>query len=179
MFQRLDGLPATITARRRRRIGKTAQQHRRRNELHGLRERLNERKIAVVGSAGIGLACLQLPDESRQFILLPGPAQTHSFDGKPVEFDWQLNLSSGKRYRAIFKQQPAVLHVYVNLQKPRPLDAKMVEKWLDDLDSEVFKPRDKAMQELAKLGNDAKPFLRATLAGQLPEAHFALLFSYT
>src|SRR5438270_40486 len=59
----------------------------------------------------------RIKDQSRQLILLPGPAQTHSFDGKPVEFDWQLNVSSG-RYRAIFKEHPAVLRVYVNLQKP-------------------------------------------------------------
>jgi ATPase subunit of ABC transporter with duplicated ATPase domains len=39
-----------------------------------------------------------IKDESRQLILLPGPAGTHSFDGKPVEFDWQLTLSRG-RYR--------------------------------------------------------------------------------
>ncbi len=78
--------------------------------------------------------------ESHQLIVLPGPAQTHSFDGKPVEFDWQFTLSRG-RYRALFKRDDAVLRVYVNLQKPRPLDAQTVEKWLSDLDSETFAPR--------------------------------------
>jgi len=104
-------------------------------------------------------------DESRQLILLPGPVATHSFDGKRVEFDWQLTLSRG-RYRALFKRDDAVLRVYVNLQKPRPLDAKNVEKWLGDLDSETFATRAKAMEELAKVGNDAKPFLRDALKGQ-------------
>jgi hypothetical protein len=105
----------------------------------------------------------RIKDEARQLILLPGPAQTHSFGGKPVDFDWQLNLSSG-RGRDNFEQP--ILRVYVSLQKPRPLDAKMVQKWLGDLDSESFRPRDKATQELAKLGNDAKPFFRSALKGQ-------------
>jgi len=41
-----------------------------------------------------------------------------------------------------------------------------VEKWIADLDGEAFPTRDKATQELAKLGGDAKPFLRAALQGQ-------------
>jgi hypothetical protein len=107
----------------------------------------------------------RIKDEFRQVLFLPGPARTHSFDGKPVEFNWQLNVSHG-RYRATFKQPHAILRVYIDVPRPRPVDAKMVEKWLNDLDSEAFRTRDRARKELAKLGNDAKPFFRAVLKGK-------------
>jgi hypothetical protein len=95
----------------------------------------------------------------RQLILLPGSGKTHSFDRKPIPFDWQLQVPGGRNGGMIH----AVMTVYINGTKPRPLEPKQVEKWLDDLNSELFRTRDKANRELQKLGNDAKPFLRAAL----------------
>jgi hypothetical protein len=102
----------------------------------------------------------------RQLILLPGLRKTHSFDGQPIPFDWQLDVPVG-RDLAEYKEKRAVMTVYINGTKPRPLEPRQVEKWLTDLNSELFKVRDQANRELQKLGNDAKPFLRAALK---PEA---------
>jgi WD40 repeat protein len=46
------------------------------------------------------------------------------------------------------------------------LDAERLAKALNDLDHERFPVRDKATNDLAKLGEMAEPFLRRTLAGQ-------------
>jgi hypothetical protein len=93
--------------------------------------------------------------EERRLILLPGRGKTHSFDGKPIDFDWRLDLPSGG--------QP-VLTVYVNAEKSRsPLDRKKAEKWLRDLDSDSFETRETASRELGKLGIVAKQFLREAL----------------
>jgi hypothetical protein len=97
----------------------------------------------------------------RQFILLPGSGKTQSFDRKPIAFDWQLQVPGWSNRVAIRKH--AVMTVYINGTKPRPLEPKQVEKWLADLNSDLFQTRDKANRQLEKLGNDAKPFLRAVL----------------
>ncbi len=99
-------------------------------------------------------------DDARQVILLPGSGKTQTFDGKPVEFDFQFHVPSGI-YRAVTKRTHPVLTVYVNAAKPRPIDGELVERWLPDLNSESFKARERAEQELQKLGRDAKPHLRA------------------
>lgn len=104
-------------------------------------------------------------DDIRQVILMPGSGKTHSFDRKPIDFDWQLHVPSGI-YKAVSQRKHAVMTVYVKTTKPKPLERKQVEKWLADLNNESFKIRDKATQELQKLGNDAKPFLRQALKGQ-------------
>ncbi|MCI0376832.1 MAG: HEAT repeat domain-containing protein [Gemmataceae bacterium] len=100
--------------------------------------------------------------EIRHLILLPGSGKTQSFDRKPIDFDWQLHVPSGI-YLAVSKRKHAVMTVYVSAAKPRPLERKLVEKWLDELSSDSFRIRESANQELQKLGNDAKPFLRAAL----------------
>jgi hypothetical protein len=105
-------------------------------------------------------------DDVRQLILLPGSGKTQSFAGQVVPFDWQFHVPSGI-YRAMTKQKHAVLTVYVSAPKPRPRDKPQVEKWLQDLNSDLFKTRETATEELRKLGNDAKPFLRAALKGSL------------
>jgi HEAT repeats len=99
--------------------------------------------------------------DSRQVILLPGSGKTQSFAGKPIPFDWHVQTPGGRAHPAGWKH--AVMTVYINGTKPRPLEPKQVEKWLDDLNSEAFETRDKANRELQKLGNDGKPFLRAAL----------------
>jgi hypothetical protein len=101
-------------------------------------------------------------DDLRRLILLPGPYKTQSFDRKPIPFDWQLNVPGGI-YKVVSKRKHPVMTVYVGALKPRPLDRKQVEQWLRDLTSESFKTREQATQELRKLGQDAKPFLREAL----------------
>src|SRR5262249_12923697 len=102
-------------------------------------------------------------DDVRRVILLPGSGRTQAFGGKPVEFDWQLHVPSGI-YKAVSKKSHAVMTVYVNAIQPRgTVDRKRIDKLLGDLDGESFQTREKAGQELEKLGNDAKPFLRAAL----------------
>jgi hypothetical protein len=109
-------------------------------------------------------------DDVRQLVLLPGSGKTKSFDGKPVDFDWMFNVPSGI-YKTVSKRKHAVMTVYIDGTRPRPLKRKEIEKWLKELDNNSFQRREKAQQELAKLGNDAKPFLKEALAAQpSPEA---------
>jgi HEAT repeat protein len=88
-----------------------------------------------------------------------------SFDRKPVDFDWQLHVPSGI-YKAVSKRHHAVMTVYINAINPRQLDRKLIERLLRDLDNDSFQVRQKAKQDLEKLGHDAKPFLRAALKAQ-------------
>jgi hypothetical protein len=104
-------------------------------------------------------------DEVRQVILLPGSGRTQTFRGQPVDFDWQLHVPSGI-YRAVSKRTHAVLTVYINAPRPRPLPRRTRQRiavWLGELDSTSFATRDKAHKELQKLGPDAKPLLRRAL----------------
>ena len=96
-------------------------------------------------------------DDVRELILFPGSGKTQSF-----AFNWKFHVPSGI-YRAVSKKKHAVLTVFVNAAKPRPLERKHVEKWLQDLNSDSFKTRENANQELQKLGRDAKPLLREAL----------------
>jgi hypothetical protein len=100
--------------------------------------------------------------------LVPGPAQTHSFGGRTIAFNWQLYLGVGA-YRTRSTKQLPVLRVYVDIPGPRPLkvDPETVQRWLAELDSDSFQTRDRARQELARLGNDAKPLYRAALKGAM------------
>src|SRR5262249_39580223 len=107
-------------------------------------------------------------DEVRQLILLPGTGKTQAFGGKAVPFDWEFHVPSGI-YKAASKRKHAVMTVYVNATKPRPpKDRKLIDQLIDDLNSDSFPKRDKARQELQKLGADAKPFLREALKAKLP-----------
>ena len=101
-------------------------------------------------------------------ILLPGPAQTHSFNRQTIVFNWQLHLGVGGDRTRSRKELP-VLRVYVDVPGPRPLkvDAQTVQRWLAELDSDNFQTRDRARQQLARLGKDAKPLYRAALKGQI------------
>jgi hypothetical protein len=66
----------------------------------------------------------------------------------------------------VAKEKHAVFTVYIDALKPRAVDRKQVDKWLQDLNSDAFKTRDAAHQELQKLRTDAKPFLREALKAQ-------------
>jgi hypothetical protein len=47
------------------------------------------------------------------------------------------------------------------------VDTQTVQRWLAELDSDNFQTRDRARQQLARLGKDAKPLYRAALKGQI------------
>jgi hypothetical protein len=107
-----------------------------------------------------------IKDDARVVVLRPGKAETKSFQGKVVAYDWDLHVPSGI-YRAMLKETHAVLTVYVRAAKPAaPADRKAAEKWIADLDDSVFRTRDAAEAELRKLGRSAKPVLQAALLGK-------------
>jgi RNA polymerase sigma factor (sigma-70 family) len=103
--------------------------------------------------------------DDRQLVLLPGSGKTQTVAGKPISFDWQLDVPGGLT-KAFSGRKQAVLTVFISALKPRPVERKQVEKWLGQLDSESFEVRAAASEELQNLGNDAKPLLRAALQAQ-------------
>jgi len=104
-------------------------------------------------------------DDERIVILRPGKAETKSFQGKVVAYDWDLHVPSGI-YRAMLKETHAVLTVYVKAAKHEELkDCRAVSTWIGELDNPVFQSREVAEAELRNLGRAAKPALRAALAG--------------
>ena len=105
-----------------------------------------------------------LGGDARELVLLPGPGQGRSLTGdKQFAYDWWVNTPSG------FHRPGSLptMTVYITAVAPvTPPDAKQVERWFADLDSDTFAVRDKARQELEKLGHAAGPFLRKTLAAK-------------
>jgi hypothetical protein len=106
----------------------------------------------------------RIAGENHQLILLPGKGTTRSFDGKAIAVDWCFDPQS--IYWSNDKKRPPKLIVYVTAPKPRPLSPKPVARAIEDLDSDSFQQRESALGQLEKLGNDAKPFLRAALTAQ-------------
>jgi len=100
-----------------------------------------------------------------QLVLLPGTGNTQTLKGKSILFDWQVQVPGGVD-QAVSKKKHAVMTVFISAIKPRPVERQQVEKWLHDLDSDSFTTRAAAYGELQKLGNNAKPLLRAALQGQ-------------
>jgi hypothetical protein len=98
-------------------------------------------------------------------VILPGRGHTESFGRKPIDYDMRLYFPITRR-RAAPKRLHPILTIYVNEAGPRPIDRKLVERWLPGLNSESFKEREHAEQELQKLGRDAKPLLRQALKSQ-------------
>src|SRR5262249_54349621 len=104
-------------------------------------------------------------------VLLPGLGKTHSFERKPIDFNWQLRVPVG-RYLAANRSENAVLTVYVNVERPRaPLDRKKAAKWVAELNDDSFEAREAATRELEKLGAAVRPLLSEALKGRpAPEA---------
>ncbi len=100
---------------------------------------------------------------SRHLVVLPGPGYTETRSGKPVVFDWQIQAPGGLD-KPLFGRKDAMMAVYISATKPRPVNRRKVDQWLKDLDSDVYRTRETAAAELRKLGNDAKPALRAARA---------------
>jgi RNA polymerase sigma factor (sigma-70 family) len=75
-----------------------------------------------------------------------------------------------RAYRAIrtlaAAPKPSVAFLQKHLRPVEPADAKQVAHLLADLDSDEFAVRDKAMQQLEKLGESAATELRKALAGK-------------
>jgi hypothetical protein len=120
----------------------------------GNADALNEalKKFAAVGG------------DVREVILLPGPAQGHNLTGdKHFAYDWSVNTPAGDHRPG----SVPTMTVYVTVVAPStPPDAKQLDRWLKDLDSDSFAVRDKARQELENLGHAASPALRKALAGK-------------
>jgi hypothetical protein len=104
-----------------------------------------------------------LPGDARELILLPGPGEGHSLGGeKRFGYDWWVNTPAG-----LHREGPPTMTVYVTAAAPaRAPDARQLDRWLADLDSESFEARDRAGKELEKLGHAAAPALRKALAGK-------------
>jgi hypothetical protein len=102
-----------------------------------------------------------LDGASREVIFLPGPGEGHSLGGeKRFAYDWWVNTPAG-----FHREGPPTMTVYVGAVAPAaPPDAKQLERWIADLDSDTFATRDKATQELKKLAYAAGPALRKALA---------------
>ncbi|MBI1914566.1 MAG: hypothetical protein HYS12_07485 [Planctomycetes bacterium] len=77
---------------------------------------------------------------------------------------------AAKAYRAIWalvaSPQQAVPFLRKHLKPAVPADAQKLKQLLADLDSPRFSVREKAIQELAKLGDLAEPGLRRVLEGK-------------
>lgn len=100
---------------------------------------------------------------AHEVILLPGAGMTRSFDGKQIDFDWQLHVPSGI-YKAVLKKSDPVLTIYIRgAASDQGFDRKQVDKWLDELDHDKFAVREKATAELAKLGDNVRSILRDAL----------------
>lgn len=104
--------------------------------------------------------------DPRQLVLLPGPGHTQTLGGKPIAFDWQIDVA-GDLHEPTFGTRHAVMTIRVSTLKSRPVERQKVDRWLKDLDSDQFAVREVAYEELRKLGNDAKPALRAALGPRL------------
>jgi RNA polymerase sigma factor (sigma-70 family) len=98
--------------------------------------------------------------DGRQLLLLPGPGRARTLRGKTVAFDWQIQA------RPAADRERARMTIYLGAPRPRPVDGPKVEQWLQDLDSASFRTREAASEELRKLGNNARPALRAALRSQ-------------
>jgi len=117
----------------------------------------------------------KLQGEVREVILLPGPGETSSLtENKRIPYDWYLHPPGGfslhfakeeKGTRVMTKYPTLTIHVTVG-RPAAAVDEKQVARWIAELDSDTFTVREKAMQELEKLGNAAGGALRKALAAQ-------------
>jgi hypothetical protein len=109
-----------------------------------------------------------LPGDARELILVPGPGEGHTLGGeKRIGYDWWVNLPAG-----LHRPGPPTMTLYCAAASPaKGPDAKQLDRWLADLDSDSFEVRDRAGKELEKLGHAAAPALRKAIAGKTsPEA---------
>jgi hypothetical protein len=101
----------------------------------------------------------------RHLVLLPGPVHTQTRGGEPVEFDWQVQAPGGLD-KPTFGKKHVRMTIFISALKPRAVNRRKVDQWVKELDSDVYRTRETAYEELRKLGNDAKPLLRAARAAK-------------
>jgi hypothetical protein len=101
-----------------------------------------------------------LPGGAREVVLLPGRGEGHSLTGdKKFGYDWWVNTPAG-----LHREGSPRMTIYIGaVASAKPPDDKQVARWIADLDSETFAVRDKAGEELARLGHAVTPFLRKAL----------------
>ncbi|MFO0938144.1 MAG: HEAT repeat domain-containing protein [Gemmataceae bacterium] len=121
--------------------------------------------VAAVNEALKAFASIK--DDDLRVVLLPGAGGTHSFDRKPIAYDWQLHVPSGI-YRSMTKKTHPVLTIYVPTMNPKPIaDRKAVDRWIQELDHNDFAVREDAQKQLQKVGRDLKPILQQSLKGDV------------
>jgi HEAT repeat protein len=105
----------------------------------------------------------------KEILLLPGPSDVRTLvERKPVPCDWDLRAPDGfyvhfarqEKGTEVMIKHPR-LTIYVNFAGPSaPADAKQVEQWIAELNSDQFSVRERATRELEKLGRSAGAYLR-------------------
>src|SRR5262245_23554073 len=108
----------------------------------------------------------------KELVLLPGPSGARTLLSKPTECDWQLRAPAGLYAHVAEKEQGTrvadhcpKLTVWVAETRPTlPADAPGPAALIRDLASPEAAVRDKATQELTKLGHTDAAALRRALA---------------
>jgi hypothetical protein len=112
-------------------------------------------------------------------VLLPGPREVTSFDGKrKLSADWELHIPGrgprparrGLRALSLAGDTRPTLYLYVRAadRPAAPATADQVAGWLAALDAEKFEDRERASRELEKQGFAVTGALRKALEGQPP-----------
>jgi hypothetical protein len=89
-----------------------------------------------------------------------------------VEALWAdlLGEDAGKAFQGVLRlsadPKQAAPFLAARLKPAEPVDPKKLSGWVADLDSKVFKARDRATAELTKLGDLALPVLLKALEGK-------------
>jgi hypothetical protein len=112
----------------------------------------------------------------REVILLPGPGETMTFDRRKLGCDWVLHIPGGLYLHRATKEngtqvmeKHTTLTIYVSrVAPPTPPDAKQLELLVGQLEDDKFAVREKALEELIKLGHAAAPKLRTALESNPP-----------
>ncbi len=112
--------------------------------------------------------------------LLPGPREVHSLTRERFFVcDLEVHVPGGiagaraaqEKDTHVFDTRPT-LFLYVSRPRPAaPADARQVQRWIAELDSDDFKKRDQAVRELEKQGAAVEATLRKAVAARpTPEA---------
>lgn len=102
--------------------------------------------------------------EGHDVILVPGSGDTKTFKGDPIASNWNFNVPMGLYYASGKFSKHARFTIYINQESAKgKVDEKQVQRWIADFDLDDFTKREKAEQELAKLGRLASPCLRKAL----------------
>jgi|SRR5262245_30168616 len=109
-----------------------------------------------------------LKADKKEIILLPGPGERKTFDGKPVAYDWCVHVPEGIKFDGDSEvaDTRATLTIHISTPLPPPLaDPTPARKWIKELGSDDFKIREQAAKELTRLGRPVAPILREALQG--------------